>query len=80
MMFFAVLIGLAERSVLPMAITRMVEIPNQNVATVPATESVCAAPDWAANNTDSISAIDQSVSCLIEDDETSVISRHVWSH
>lgn len=62
MMFFAILIGLSERSVLPIAITRMVAIPHQNDSTMPSTESYCTAPDWTVSNqTDSTTSVDQSV-------------------
>lgn len=53
MLFLAVTIALAERAVLPMAITRMVQIPNQDTnATAAATEPICTAPNWATSNAD----------------------------
>lgn len=63
MLFFAVMIGLAERSVLTMAITRMVHIPNQNVneSTI-SSQSFCAAPKWAVDEGDGSVIIDQAVS------------------
>lgn len=69
MLFVAVMIGLSERSVLPMAITRMVAIPNQsaNVTTTTSSESFCAAPEWAASEGDGSVIIDQAVGVLCFD-------------
>lgn len=61
MLFFAILVGLAERSVLPMAITRMVHAPHQSAEESPTAESYCSAPDWIVNQTGGIAAPDESV-------------------
>lgn len=60
MLFIATTIAFAERGVLPMAITRMVAIPQQN--DVPTNEAICTAPKWAANATDGPVIFDEAVS------------------
>lgn len=64
MIFMAVVIGLLERNVLNIAITRMVVIPNTHIADVPANEPICSAPGWIVidnQTTDMNSNQDQSV-------------------
>lgn len=61
MLFVAVMIGLSERSVLPMAITRMVAIPNQSANVTVSSESFCVAPEWAVDDGDGSVIIDQAV-------------------
>lgn len=46
MIFFAVVIGLLERNVLNIAITRMVVIPNIHTTDAPSNEPICSAPGW----------------------------------
>lgn len=60
MLFIAVTIGLAERGVLSMAITRMVNSPDHRKDDVPVTEQICTAPQWAVNETGGV-IIDESV-------------------
>lgn len=50
-LFVGIAIGYAERSIFPMAITRMVEIPNQNATTSSKSEPICEAPTRLRNTT-----------------------------
>lgn len=63
-LFIGITIAFAERSVLSMAITRMVEIPNQNVTTPSKIEPICEAPEWAVNTTGGTTVVDQAVKIL----------------
>lgn len=62
-LFLGITIAFAERSVLSMAITRMVEIPNQNVTSTPTktNQPICEAPEWAVNASSGTAVIDQAV-------------------
>lgn len=51
MIFCAILVGIAERTVLSMAITQMVHRPHQNNTEKPPAESYCSPPVWAVNQT-----------------------------
>lgn len=51
MVFLAVMVGLAQRTILPMAITGMVHAPHKNNDEKPPAESYCIAPEWASNQT-----------------------------
>lgn len=61
MMFFAILVGLSERSVLSMAITRMVHSPHQEGESQPLSDKYCAPPDWVGNGTGGVTVMDQAV-------------------
>lgn len=61
MLFLALMVGFAERAVLPMAITRMVHIPNVNVDIAPVDESVCPAPAGASSATNATEPIEHVV-------------------
>lgn len=60
-LFIGITIAIAERSVLSMAITRMVEIPNQNATVSSKVEPICEAPQWALNGSSGTIVIDQAV-------------------
>lgn len=63
MLFFGMCIAFAERSVLPIAITRMVNIPNKSPTqnATAAAEPICMPPDWAIDQSDGTTIIDQAV-------------------
>lgn len=58
--FIGIAIAYAQRAILPMAITRMVAIPYQNL-TSSNTEPICEAPEWAVNKTSGTIDIDKAV-------------------
>lgn len=59
--FIGITIGYAERSILPMVITRMVDIPHQNATASSKIEPICEAPGWEVNKTNGTVVIDQAV-------------------
>lgn len=63
-LFIGITIAFAERSVLSMAITRMVQIPNQNVTNPTKIEPICEAPEWAVNASSGTTIIDQAVNLI----------------
>lgn len=79
MLFLALLVGYAERAVLPMAIIRMVHTPNVNAETAPLDESVCPAPAGASSATNATESIEQAVIEVIDCKVLSGNLRvHVW--
>ncbi|KAJ6644335.1 Sialin [Pseudolycoriella hygida] len=59
-LFFGITIAIAERSVMSMAITRMVEIPNLNVTSSSKEDkAICEAPHWAVNTSSGTTITDQ---------------------
>lgn len=78
MLFFALLIAFAERAVLPMAITRMVAIPNQNATVALKSEAICVAPEWGASNSTGQTVIDQAVSTVSSQFLLFLFNRIFW--